>query len=531
MAQQIQTAKVICKGGLDAGNNFLELSESGPGFATNFVNYEWGLSGGYRKVNGYQPLLTDFTFVDNTNAEGKIFLTCMFSPNLFLTARKQKVSNTYKFYFSNYVEDWFAIPTSFTLNSVGVDKIRDVTFNFNGITKGVFVDGANLAMLFDGATFFQIGTDSPPSSDYIGGPNALPKPSLVSKFKNTIFVAGDPDYPHLIAYSAPSAPNDWTTANGAGQIVAGFPVVQIKAFRDSLYVFGEVEIKRIVLSGTDFVLQDVAKDIGCLAADSVVEINGDLLFLSQDGFRPISATERIGDIEMASVSKRIQPIVRDRIRNNDLSDVDSVVVREKSQVRFFFNNPLAPPDVSRGIVGCIYSTSDGEGWFWGELLGFRTSTSTSGYRNGVEFVIHGDHDGGIYRQGVGNSLNGRNIQTVYTTPYLDFGESQVRKTMRKLNIFLKPEGDVDMTVGISYDWAIPDIINPEAYYAFNKGSFEFYGQATYGSSRYGGKISPVMSLDIQGSGFSSQTVLSTNDTLASFTIQGLIYEFSVDGRD
>jgi len=40
----------------------------------------------------------------------------------------------------------------------------------------------------------------------------------------------------------------------------------------------------------------------------VVEFGGDLLFLGPDGIRPISGTDKIGDVELATVSKEIQSI-------------------------------------------------------------------------------------------------------------------------------------------------------------------------------------------------------------------------------
>ena len=68
------------------------------------------------------------------------------------------------------------------------------------------------------------------------------------------------------------------------------------------------------LGGTalaNFVLQTVTDDLGCLATDSVIEMGGDLLFLSQDGLRPVSGTDKIGDVNLETVSKNIQSIFTD----------------------------------------------------------------------------------------------------------------------------------------------------------------------------------------------------------------------------
>ena len=46
--EQLQSFKVICEGGLNSNNNYLELSERFPGSATELLNFEPSLFGGYR---------------------------------------------------------------------------------------------------------------------------------------------------------------------------------------------------------------------------------------------------------------------------------------------------------------------------------------------------------------------------------------------------------------------------------------------------------------------------------------------------
>jgi len=88
-----------------------------------------------------------------------------------------------------------------------------------------------------------------------------------------------------------------------------FKITAIKKFRNSLFIFGANNIKKLVgTSIADFTLENVTANLGCVAPDSVVEFGGDLLFLGPDGIRPISGTDRIGDIELAPVSKEIQDI-------------------------------------------------------------------------------------------------------------------------------------------------------------------------------------------------------------------------------
>ena len=73
-------------------------------------------------------------------------------------------------------------------------------------------------------------------------------------------------------------------------------------------------------------LSEVANNTGCIATDSVIEIGGDILFLAADGIRPIQGTARIGDVELQTVSKPIQQILREVPNNFDLSLLNAVVI-------------------------------------------------------------------------------------------------------------------------------------------------------------------------------------------------------------
>lgn len=518
MPEQIVSAKVIARGGLDSSENYLELSETSPGSASELLNFEPSLFGGYRRINGFQAFKLGFEFVDPTNAEGPILCTAIYKTQI-IVARKQKSGNTYKFYSSTGGAGWTAISTGLTHNSLLVDRIRWKTFNFNGTEKIEFVDGQNKPVVYDGTTWA-----------YISGDQEIDKPRFIALFKNTVFNSGSRLTPNIVTYSDPLNESGMSAAAGAGQVVADFEVTQIYPFRDELYVFGFNKIKKIVLEGTDFVLKDVATNIGCISPDSVQEINGDLVFLSQDGIRPISATDKIGDIQLASISKRIQQNFKELITNADLEKVSSLVIRSKSQVRFFFSDDTVPIADNRGVLGALRSGSEGEYWEWAEIKGIRSSVCTSGYIGPNELIIHGDYTGGVYVQEVGGSFNGQNIPAIYQTTYLDFGETQVRKTMRTVNLFIRPEGAVTIMSALKYDWGMKGVQNPASYATGSEGDSSIYGQAIYGQSTYGGATVPVMVTNVEGSGKSVRLTLSTQGTEAPYTIQGIVFEFAVDGR-
>lgn len=536
---KVQDLTVVCAGGLDNKNTFLELSRNTPGAATKLINFEPGLYGGYRRINGFQYLNATYPEVDPTNAEGAVLGIVIYNDEIY-AMRKQQSGTTYKVYKYDAGSGWVAQTLGFTLNTVSgsktVRRIRYDVFNFGDGKTLCFVDGVNNATLFDGTNWSQINSaDTGADFAHAGGAQALDAPAWVKSFSQHLFLTDDPDNPSIVAHSVPRSAYDFTTANGAGQIVIGWDINAFKPWRDRLYVFGRENIGYISLSNTDFVFKNVSDGVGCVSPDTLVEINGDLLFLSQDGFRPIAGTDKVDDVELSTLSRKVQKLVKDLADTYPDEEVTSVVIRQKSQVRFFFNSATVTTADTRGIIAGIRETNGEMSWEWGELLGIQAYSVTSGWINNTEYILHGDYAGNVFRQELGNNFNGDNIQAVYATPYLDINSPLIRKKMRNLYVFIESEGTVDLQATINYDWKDPNKLNPTAYTL--EGSdvdASIYGgtDALYGGTGivYGAGIFPVIQEGIQGTFYSIQASFSTNGTEAPYAIQTLIYEFTPQGR-
>lgn len=534
--EKFQTYPVICEGGWNSNENHLLLSQRTPGAASTLINFETSLFGGYRRLDGFEGLNSDVdnVEVDPTGAEGKIYGVAIYENDIIAT-RKQQSGATYKFYKFVDGDPWDDYATGLTLTSTNVDKIRNQTYNFESTEKIAFTDGVNPLAIFDGSTWVH-ATSADTGADHAnaGGDQILDAPKYITLFQNHLFIAGDATNPDVVAHSAPNADYDWLNASGAGQLPVGFQIVQIKPFRDALYIFGETKIKKIIVDNTTFVLKDVASNIGCLASDSVQEINGDLVFLSQDGIRTIAATERNEDIELGNLSKLIQQDVTDEILTADLSQVNSCVIRRKSQVRFFLSDENLDTDSNMGFIGCIKGQNSIEhsnvGWEWMKLLGIRTSYAMSGYIGSQEFILHGDYNGKVYRQEQGSSFDGANILAIYTMPYLDLGDVFIRKSFHKITVFLRPEGTVLLNTAIQYDWSSPHVFNPVDYTLENEITGTVYGEGVYDVDSYASTPTPVVISNVEGSGDSIRVTFSSSDMNDSYSIQAVVFEYAVNGR-
>ena len=511
MADNLASFKVFCQGGLNTSRDVLSQGETAPGSAIALINYEPAVTGGYRKINGFS---NDYGTVTGT---GSVLGVCVANGinNGILACRTPSSGNNYLHYWNTSTSAWVAVTTSGSPTMSGVSKVRFTKYNW-GSPKVILTDGVNPAATYDGSTYTQITHADAPTD---------PKYSAV--FQNHIFLAGDPAETTNLYFSAPYTETDFSASNGSGVINVGFPVVAIKPFRDALYIFGSNNIRKLVGNNiSNFVLETVTDDLGCLATDSVIEIGGDLLFLSQDGLRPVSGTDKIGDVNLETVSKDIQSIFTDIVFDIDLEGLNAVVIRQKTQFRYFFSAAD-----SQGIIGGFRQTPNGLQFEYSQMLGITATCADSGYIGQNEFVIHGDSSGKVHRQEQGNDFDGTDIFSIFQTPFFHMQDPEQRKVFYTVATYLRSEGDNTIVMSAVYDYEDVDTLNPTNFNLTTEGAAAYYNEATYNSTAiYDGNPSPVQRTNISGSGKSASLKFVTNDSSASHSIQGLVVTFGVGDR-
>jgi hypothetical protein len=399
---------------------------------------------------------------------------------------------------------------------VGVSRVRFAEYNWTGEVL-LLTDGINPAALYDSTNYTQITHTNAPDD-----------PKFAEEFASHIFLAGDSTEPFNLFFSAPLNPIDFSPAAGAGVINVGFTITKIKKFRNTLFIFGANNIKK--LTGTDisnFALENVTSNLGCVAPDSVIEFGGDLLFLGPDGIRPISGTDRIGDIELAPVSKEIQDIFDNYYLSETIVDISIVAIRKKSQFRFFFKN-----DSSLSLIGAIRKSQNKQSIFeYSQLIGIEANCVASGYIGQFEHVIHGDGSGKVFRQEKGQSFNGSDIFSLYQTPYFYMEDPEIRKIIYKVDTYLKSEGNTEVFVGLYYDYDDVYSLNPTTYNFSTEGAAAIYGTAIYGSGDiFDGNPSPKALTNVSGSGKSISVSYVTNNQNASHTIQAIAMTYGLADR-
>jgi hypothetical protein len=292
--------------------------------------------------------------------------------------------------------------------------------------------------------------------------------------------------PQEIIFTAPLTLDDFSVANGAGSFVIDSPVTGMIVFRDALFIFSANRIYKLVGSSqADYQLQPVTREIGCRNGWTIKEFAGDVVFLGPDGLRTIAGTDKIGDVDLGTISKPIQELFQNR---TDVNDFDAVVIPNKTQYRIIFNKPETTAAITSGVI-CVRTQ---EGYEFATTKGLRTSCSDSEVYNGDFFIIHGSYEGYVYRDEKGDTFDGTTIIGRYRSPDLTAGDPGIRKAFQRVIINYAPEGSVNSDLFLRYDYENPSTARPEAYPFDSTQVVALYGSSIYGVATYGGDRKSVV---------------------------------------
>ena len=540
---QSQPFAVACQGGLNKVASQFELLRV-PGEATRLKNFEVSTTGGYRRINGY----TQFGDGTRPNSSNAIKGLQVYADGLIACSGTN-------IYFSQDGDSWLL------LNRASVSGSGDNYSTFGGrSTSARTSQGQATFAIYEG------------DSDY-GELIVTDRGSAVKPFYFKMTGTGDLDtrtfyakeitvdgstYPkycvihdrHLVVGGAGTAENniyysgtddiDDFTSTGSGSIKLDDQVVGLKSFRNDLIIFCKNSIYKLVNINTSstIAVEPITKNIGCMDGDSIQEIGGQLLFLAPDGIRTVAGTARIGDIELGSLSRKIQPIIGDVASNINSYNINSCVIRKKSQYRLFYGSSGTATGVSEGIIGTLRTTPEGGSRFeWSEVQGIQASGGiTSGFTNtGVEKFYHGDYAGYIYNHDTGNEFNpagtATNIEAEYETPNMDFGDLGTLKTLKYVKLSVKPEGSVQPTLRVRYDYQDDDTPQPSDYTLANIPPAAIFGSGVFNSVQFGASENPMVKQTVEGSGNTSSFRLFSDDQNGPYTINGIYIDYVPSGRN
>ena len=456
---QIQPSVVSLGGGLILNKDVFSMS---PGEALQLQNFEPDIEGGYKKILGTTKFNSNIVPQVSASSERVVF-TAIFN-DVVLAGRGGSIHRG-----SSGSGSWTS-----TITGLGTptQNYEHRLFNFDGTDKIVITTGTSNPQILN-SSFSTSVVNASGTANF----------KFVEIFKNHIFFAGDSSNKQQISFMGPNLTNDFTTGNGGGTIKVDAEIVGLRAFRDSLIIFGRDKIFKLTgSSSANFAVTPITRNIGCTDGRSIQELGGDVIFLAPDGLRTIAATERIDDTELGTVSKQIQKRINDITTHN----INSVVIRSKSQYRLFFPTGTSQAeDSSAGLLSVIKANPNtgSLGFEYGDIKGLKVSSTDSEFISGSETIISGGYDGYVYKQESGNvftqASTTKNISSIYRSPDMTMGDPGIRKNMQKVIWNINPIGTLSSSFLLEYDFSDDEVPQPEPYTLSQTGNIAQYGLVQY----------------------------------------------------
>ena len=530
-----QPFTVACEGGLVTASNQVDLLRR-PGVATELENFEVAIEGGYRRISGFTKF-GESSATQPTGGATTILGVFAYADGVIATAGTN-------IYFSNDGITWLQINrdsvavtgdnyTAFTgrtaLARTGQGQCQFVLFEGPDYDYGevIIADGANKLYSFRMEGTGALNTRTFFAAEItVDGTNGV---KYITIHDHHLIAAGVENNLSTVYYSVYNDPDNFT-GSGAGSVTISDQIQGIKGFRTDLIVFAENSIHKLINinDSANIRIDPITESIGCLSGYSIQEIGGDLIFLAPDGLRTVAGTARIGDVELGTVSKAIQPIMREVAENINNFQITSIVLREKSQYRLFYSNVNAVASGQKGIIGTLRPN----GFEWSETKGLEVTEIGSGFdTNGVEKYYHGNNSGYVFIHDSGDDFDGTAILARYATPDYDYGDLGTLKTLHYLKVSIAAEGLVTPEVQVKFDYNSGDVPQPASNYSLGTvNPSSIFGSAVFGTNIFGASASPMLRTPLQGSGTSNNFTVITNDSKSPYRINGLYVDYIPSGR-
>ena len=539
-----QPYALACEGGLDKASSSFELLRR-PGAATRLRNFEVDVAGGYRRINGFsvlgggsaaRPNSTNQVLGLHVYADGVIACS---GTNIYFSLDGTSWLQINRDSVAGGGDNYSTFTGRSALARTSQGKAHFITYEGDTTYGEVIItdEGSGVKPFY----FKMTGTGALSDRTYYAKEitvSGTHYPKFCTIHDKHLVVAGAATAPNTIFYSGTSDIDDFSST-GSGSIVLDDQVVGLKSFRDDLIIFCKNSIYKLVNinNSSTIAIQPITQNIGCLDGKSIQEIGGDLVFLAPDGIRTLAGTVRIGDVELGTVSRAIQPIMKDIADNISSFNISSIVIRDKSQYRLYYGTS-STGTASEGIIGTLKTNEQGFTQFqWAETFGIDASTAAaSGFNSsGVEKHYHGDYNGYVYNHDTGNSFNPAevetNIKAEYQTPDLDYGDLGTLKTLKYVKISATPEGEISSSLRIRYNFDDPDSPQPSDY-SISVDKPSLFGNATFttGSYVFGAASDPITRQVVEGSGHSNYFRVFSDDTKDPYTVNGIYIDYEPSGR-
>lgn len=507
-------------GGLDLVSPAITMKA---GTMISCLNYEVGVFGGYKRIDGYErfdgrdsPHLATYTDTGNiegnkiayaaavevqraliTQIAGSGAIRGVYKFNGVLYAFRDNVGGTAGVMHKATAAGWVVVTTP--VLAVG-GRYEFISYNFKGHAgsyKMYGVNGADKAFEFDGTTFTQISTGMTTDT-----------PSHITAHKKHLFLSFSGG---SVQHSSIGDPTGvWTPVTGAAEIAIGDEVTGFQAQSgETLALFTSRSTYMLYgSSSADWNLKLFGDDTG--AKEWSIAHIGSTLFLSDRGVTSLGTTQNYGDFLASTLTQKITPLIEAKKH----LITAACRVKDKNQYRLFFSDG--------NVITLTFNNFD--------LAGIGRSIIDDPVvviSDEEDELFFGTEDGWVHQMDVGNSFDDVAMNYGFSTAFNHLGSPSQLKQFSILEIEADVSISSDFIVKPLFDYGNLDISSHRAIQMSLTGGGGVWGVSEWGEATWGGALVSEGLAYIDGVAKNMAVLFSGSSRYDEpHTIQGLIVHHS-----
>lgn len=412
-------------------------------------------------VNGTDPL----TYTDGSSITS---FTAISAPTISSVSRTGGSSGS--FTFSYKVSAVTAVGESTpsaaetqTINQATLDSSHTMTVAWSTVTNAT---GYNVYGRKDGQWTFLTSLDGNSSTSWIDDGSKTPSPvftppegnttagptgSSIALYKDSLFIAGDPNNPSRLYYSGGGDQiNNFTIGGGGGLIDIskndGQAITGMIVFKNSLIVFKEDSTYQFSFT-TDGLPQivQVSPSIGCIAPRSIVAVENDIFFASRRGIFTIGNEQGFAFdvLRTNELSARVRSIYS-TIDPAYISSTAAIYTTDESKNLVVFS--YTPAGSTTNAKALVYDRERLAWYKWSNIQANCWVTFRG--TDGVTHYLYGDDASGYVKEILSGSTDfGTSIRGYFRVKAEDFKELDRYKKLKDLSVVLRrPSGSVKLNI-------------------------------------------------------------------------------------
>lgn len=263
------------------------------------------------------------------------------------------------------------------------------------------------------------------------------KPEHIAVHKNYVFMS----FKGSVQNSGAGEPHAWTVRLGANEIGAGDYVNALYSIRNDVLGIATKDTLQLLYGSdaTNWELKKMSEQIGAYPR-CMIDAPGSSVLLDKNGMQVVSATLAFGDFEGASLSRKVNKL----LRAMPVTPTGLVVNRIKSQIRAIYSDGSA-----------VYATYAGDkivGWTKLKFPVTFAHVWNGEDADGNEVMLGAGTDGYVYQFDSGNSFDGAAIESFIRLAFHHYGSPERRKRWRKLVVEMSSHDIQPMQYATEYDY-------------------------------------------------------------------------------